>query len=76
MSDRMIDEGEQQNRRNWRAPKLKNKQSFVSGSSDRSEKNFYKNLTSLIEEDNNTFMPYRSKFELYRNDDRWSVELA
>ncbi len=62
MSDKMIDEADSQSRQHRRAPKLKNKGSFVSGSSDHSERNFYKNLTNLIEEDNSAFMPYRSKF--------------
>lgn len=60
MSDRMVDEGEE---RLPRRPRLKNKSSFVSGgSSDRSERNFYANLTNLIAEDNARPMPYRSKF--------------
>jgi len=60
MSDRMIDEGEEQRPRR---PRIKNKSSFVSGgSSDRSERNFYVNLTNLIAEDSARPMPYRSKF--------------
>jgi hypothetical protein len=41
----------------------KNKMSFKSGSSGGSEKNFLRDLASLIQEDLNTFLPpYKSKF--------------
>lgn len=42
-----------------------NKRSFQSASSGGSEKNFLKDLASLIQEDLHTFLPpYKSKFEL------------